>query len=52
MSRYNHADPCCHKWGCVCRLDADGNCRVCRTKLENETKKPIVEAVATTPDEP
>ena len=35
----NHNKPtviCCHRWGCDCRIDVNGVCRVCGEKVEVE----------------
>lgn len=32
--KFEHSDPCCHKWGCKCRLGVDEECKVCKLKIE------------------
>ena len=34
-----HPDPCCHKHGCPCRLDARGRCKVCDAKIKADNWK-------------
>lgn len=32
-----HSDPCCCKYGCDCRIDSKGQCRVCQVKLAKKS---------------
>ena len=45
MKVYLNKDPCCHKWGCKCRI-INGECKVCIAKdkmlipkVENKKEK-------------
>ncbi len=36
-----HRDPCCCQWGCKCRVQADGSCRVCEEKLKRDAGREL-----------
>jgi hypothetical protein len=37
--QYVNTDPCCHKWGCHCRLNEKNQCKVCEQKDKAHNEK-------------